>query len=471
MKTPRILQVPLIRQDSKLDRFLAGQFSGTIFSYRQIFGMLGPLVLDQFFIFLIGMLTTSMISTSGQDSVSAVSLVGPVTMMVMSLFSALSAGGTVVVAQYKGRGDIRKMREAAGQVVLATFWVALVSSVALILFAHPLVNFLFASADPSVQKKAGNYLIGIAVSFITFSLYQGTFSVLRGTGDTKTCLRLTVIINLIHLFASMLFLNVMKLDIIGTALSFNIARLIGGGVAVYLLFSPKGSLALRAKEIFRVDFSLQKSIFRLGIPFAVEQVFFNAGSLIVQTYMVPLGTASIAANAISNSLFGLFYGAGTAVGTLAITVVGQCIGARDYEQARRYGKKMVLLGNAATVLSIAILYPLLPSLLGLYHPEPDTLRLIYRLFLIAVIPMPFFWTLSNVTPSTLRAAGDASFTSTVSLITMWLVRVGLGYLLAVPVGLGVEGVWISMGAEWAVRSVIFSIRFHGKTWLTKKSIE
>ena len=136
----------------------------------------------------------------------------------------------------------------------------------------------------------------------------------------------------------MLFLNVMKLDIIGTALSFNIARLIGGGVAVYLLFSPKGSLALRAKEIFRVDFSLQKSIFRLGIPFAVEQVFFNAGSLIVQTYMVPLGTASIAANAISNSLFGLFYGAGTAVGTLAITVVGQCIGARDYEQARRYGK-------------------------------------------------------------------------------------------------------------------------------------
>lgn len=469
MKQRHPLQI--IKPGSRLDRFLSNQFSSSMFTYGQVLGMLGPLVLDQFFVFLINMLTTSMISTSGQDSVSAVSLVGPITMLVMSLFSAMSAGGTVVVAQYKGRGDLQKMQHAAGQVVLATFLVAVVSSIALVVFAHPIVDLLFGSAEPIIRTKAANYLIGMSISFIAFSLYQGTFAVLRGVGDTKTCLRLTVIINVIHLFASMLFLNVLKLDIVGTALSYNLARIIGGAAAVYLLMTPKGSLHIGPKLIFRRDFAVLKSIFRMGIPFAAEQIFLNGGSLIAQTYMVQLGTVSIAANAIANSVVNLFFGAGFAVATLSITIVGQCIGAKDYDQARRYGKKMILLGTVTMILSVAILYPLLPAILGLYHPEAETLAMIQQLMLISVIPMPFFWASSNIMPSTLRAAGDANFTSIASLVTMWIVRVGLGWVFAIPMGMGVQGVWICMTVEWAVRSVIFWIRFRGKKWHSQKAID
>jgi len=433
--------------------------------------MLGPLILDQFFVYLINMLTTSMISTSGQASVSAVSLVGPVNLLVMSLFTAISSGGTVVVAQYKGRGDEMKMRHAAGQVVLATFLVAVCCCVLLCTFAYPLVDLLFGSAEAIVREKASQYLIGMALSYVTFSLYQGTFAVLRGVGDTKTCLRLTVIINVIHLFASMLFINVLKLDILGTTLSFNLARIIGGGVAICLLLSPKGSMNLHVSEIFRRDFPILKAVFRMGIPFAIEQIFLNGGSLIVQTYIVPLGTVSIAANAIANSVITLFYGAPFAVMTLSITVIGQCIGARDVEGAKRYGRKMILLGTGIVILSIAVIYPLMPFLLGLYHPEPDTLVIINRLVRIAVIAMPFLWTSSNVLPGILRAAGDANFTSVVSLSSMWAVRVALGYILAVPLGFGIDGVWICMAVEWAVRGVLFWVRFLGKRWYQKKAIE
>lgn len=463
--------IQLIKPDSRLDGFLTRQFSGSIFTYRQIFGMLGPLILDQFFVYLINMLTTSMISTSGQASVSAVSLVSPVNMLVMSLFTAIGAGGTVIVAQYKGRGDIVKMRHAAGQVVLATFLVAVLSGVLLCCFAQPLVNLLFGTAEPVVREKATQYLIGMAISYLTFSLYQGTFAVLRGIGDTKTCLRLTVIINVIHLFASLLFINVLRLDILGTTLSYNLARVIGGAVAVYLLMSPRGTLNIHLKEIFRRDLPILKSVFRMGIPFAVEQIFLNGGSLIVQTYVVPLGTVSIAANAIANSVVSLFYGAPFAVATLSITVVGQCIGARDVEQAKRYGKKMVVLGTLMVLLSVAILYPLLPLILGLYHPEPETMVLIRQLVLIGVVAMPFFWASSNVMPSTLRAAGDANFTSIASLASMWIVRVALGYVFAIPLKMGVAGIWICMGLEWAVRGVAFWIRFLGKKWYTKKAID
>ena len=68
-------------------------------------------------------------------------------------------------------------------------------------------------------------------------------------------------------------------------------------------------------------------------------------------------------------------------------------------------------------------------------------------------------------PSVMRSAGDASYASYFSLVTMWVVRVGLGYLMAIPMGLGLEGVWIAMCIEWAVKTVAFGLRFHGEKWL------
>jgi Na+-driven multidrug efflux pump len=85
--------------------------------------------------------------------------------------------------------------------------------------------------------------------------------------------------------------------------------------------------------------------------------------------------------------------------------------------------------------------------------------------------MPFFWSVSNVMPSILRSAGDSNFTSVVSLITMWMVRVGLGYAFTILLKFGVQGIWISMGVEWAVRTVIFYLRYRSGIWLYKKTID
>lgn len=463
--------VSLIKQGTKIDRFLEQQFSSQLFTYRQIFSMLLPLVLDQFFINAIQMLTTAMISSSSQESVSAVSLVSPLYMMIFAIFNAISVGGTIVVAQYKGRGNEDKIRIAAGQTILASGTLSIISCIVLVLSAGSLVNLLFGEADSMVIHKATGYLIGVAISQIFLSVYLGAFAVFRGIGATRVCLRLTMIINLIHLFASMLFINVFRLDILGTTLSLNLARMIGAAIAVWLLIRPKSELRIKPKHIFSLDFIILKSVFRLGIPFAVEQMFFNGGSMLVQTYIVQLGTISVAANAVTNSAYSILYAAGLAVGTLATTVVGQCAGAGDKYLARRYGAKMIWLGTVIVLLSIAVLYPLMPLILILYQAPSDTLSVIYKLLIIAIVPMPFFWPASNIMPCVLRSTGDSTFSSVVSLITMWMLRVLLGYIIAIPLGLGVQGVWISMGIEWAVRTLVFLLRYRSDRWLTKKTVD
>lgn len=471
MKLHSAHKITLIRSGSRADLFLNKQFGSNQFSYGEIFSMLLPLILDQFFINIIGLLTTAMISSSSQESVSAVSLVSPLNMMTYSIFNAIAAGGTVVVAQYKGRGETEKIRAAAGQVMFATSLAAGVLCTLLIVFSNPLVYTLFGAADPVVKEKACSYLIGVSLSMIFHSFYVGSFAVLRGLGATKICLRLTMLINLIHLFASLLFINGFHMDIMGTVLSLNIARLIGGGFAVFLLVRPKSIFRICTKDIFHINPSILKSVFKIGVPFALEQVFFNGGGMLVQTYIVFLGTISVAANAIASSAFSILYSSGMAVGTLAITVVGQCIGAGDKALAKRYGAKLMWLGTVIVILSLVVFMPLMPLILKLYQAPEATLSLIYSLLWIAAIPMPFFWSASNILPCVLRSAGDANYSSISSLITMWVIRVGLGYLFALPLGFGVQGVWICMGIEWAVRTVIYYLRYRSGMWLTKNTID
>ena len=394
-----------IKSGSRTDLFLSRHLSSTRFSYREIFSMLIPLILDQYFVNVISLLTTAMISSSSQESITAVSLVNPLAMMIYAVFSAISMGGTVVVAQCKGSGHEDKIKKTAGQVILTAFLIAVISCGLLLLCSNPLISFMFGAADPVVIKKAHDYLIGVAVSQIFLSVYMSAFAVFRGIGTSGICLRLSVIINLIHLFASLLFINVMHLDIVGTALSLNIARLIGSMIAVHLLMQTKGMISVKFQHIFTFDLSILRSIFKYSIPFTLEQLFMNFGSILVQSYLVQLGTVSIAANAIANSAVSTFYCAGAAVSAMATTIVGQCAGSGDKELTRRYGKAMIRLGTVMTILSIAVLLPLSPYLLKLYHAPEETAASIFRLLIIAVLPMPFFWSRSNVLPSVLRSGG------------------------------------------------------------------
>lgn len=456
---------------SKLDGLLNAQFSSTMFTWQEIFKMLFPLILDMFFINVINMLTTSMISSSSQASVAAVSMINPITTLILCLLNAIAAGGTVVVAQYKGRGDNIRINEAAGHTFLITVGISLIICSLLIVFASPVVLFLYGNAESLVITKSVQYLSGVSISLIIYSIYSAIFAIFRGLGETKICLNLTIIINVSYFIFSFLFINILKLDILGTILALILARILGASMSLfYLFFKKKRLLYLKLKEIFRFDAGIFCSMLKISIPFGSEQLFFYGGSILVQKYMVDLGTASIAANAIATSLFGLSYAAPYAVGNLATTVIGQCVGAGKRDLARWYGKKLIYLGTGLVIVSLIVFIPLMPWLLNAFHPDPDTISLILRLMWIAIIPMPFFWPMSNVMPYTLRSAGDAVYSSVVSLITMWAIRVFAGYIAAIPLGYGIEGVWVCMSLEWVVRFFFFLARFMGKAWLNKQTI-
>ena len=193
---------------TSVNNYLSKHFASTMFTHKEILDMLFPLILDMFFINAINMLTTSMISSSSQASVAAVSMINPITTLVLCLLNAIAAGGTVVVAQYKGRGDQIKINEASGHTLLITVGISFGICALMMFFASPIVHVLYGNAEELVVSKSITYLAGSSISLIIYSLYSAVFAIFRGLGETKICLKLTVYINVSYFLFSYIFINI-----------------------------------------------------------------------------------------------------------------------------------------------------------------------------------------------------------------------------------------------------------------------
>lgn len=210
-----------------LTKILDKKLGSSIFTGRQIISMLMPLIMDSFFVFGIGVLTTAMISSSSQESVAAISLVGPLYMMVYAINNAISAGGTVVVAMFKGKGETERVKEAAGQLIVGLPLSSLAACILLVLCADPLIRFLFSGNGGNDSRKGEHYLIGVRLGGIFICLHERICGI-PWTGRDEKMSASVDFVNVLHFVASFVFINILKLDIMGSALSLNLARLVGG---------------------------------------------------------------------------------------------------------------------------------------------------------------------------------------------------------------------------------------------------
>lgn len=457
-------KVLAIRFRHSADRFLERFLSGKSMNYRQIIAIILPLLVDQAFITLLGLLNTAMISSSGAQAVAAVNMIDSINLFLLNVFVAISTGGTVVVAQYKGIGDDKTVSKAAAQAVSMVAVVSFLIGLTVVVLHNPVISLLFGRAEQGVLDNARVYLIGSCISYPFFAIIEAVCGALRGIGETKSSLLLTIITNGTYVLFNVLFINVLHFGVIGLIISLLLSRSIGMVCSLVYIMKFHKTLLLRWKDILRFNIPLMKKILFIGIPFAAEQMFFNGGKLLTQTFIVALGTNAQFVNAISNSLAGVFQIGASACNLAVVTVIGQCIGRRDIADARKFERSFKLLSAAFMILIELMLLPFLDPMIRFFNPPPEIIPVVKLTLLIAGVGYPTIWPSSFITPSALRAAGDSRFTSVASLSTMWLVRVVLGYILGVILPFGIVGVWTAMVIEWFARGVVFRIRLRGDKW-------
>ena len=434
--------------------------------------MLWPLVVEQFLTYSITGADILMVSSLGEYAVSAVNIIENINYLLVIAFTAMCTGGAVVVAQYIGRQDHNNSRLAAKQLVYSVILISLFVTVFTLLLRRPMIRFIFGNIEDDVFNASTIYLFFISLSYPFFALNSANAALFRAMGNSRVPMLIGVLANVINISFNAIFIYSLGMGVMGAALATLLCRIAAAAVSTFLLYRNKSSpVSLEGLFRIRIVISIIKSILNVGLPSAIESSMFMFGRLMTQRIFTYFGTAVMAANAVSTLVNSITFMPGMAVGLAMLTIVGQCIGAGDYEEAKKQVKKLMWMAYITlTVISLLTLVLIRP-LTSLFNLGPEAQESALIFIRVHCFALAVFWASSFCIPNALRAAGDVRYVMICAVISMWTVRVLLAYVLAFTFGIGPVAVWLAMGADFFLRGVLFVHRWKGGKWQNKRVIE
>ena len=443
-----------------------------MFTNRMIRNLLIPVVLEQLLNSIMGTADTMMVSNVGSAAISAVSLVDSINVLVIQAFSALAAGGAIVCAQYIGQRNKEKANESARQVLFIITAISVAVSLICLVFQKPLLRLIFGSVEAEVMRASEIYFFYTALSFPFIAAYDSAASIFRAQDNTRGPMTISMISNVMNIAGNAIMIWVFHMGVAGAALSTLISRIFCAVVVLIQLRKEREGQEIVVRDYFKIrpNWSMIKRILGIGIPSGVENSMFQLGKLAIQSTVSTLGTAAIAAQAMTNILENLNGITAIGVGVGLMTIVGQCLGAGRKDEAVYYIKKLCVIAEIVVLTSCLIVFALTKPVTILGGMEKESADMCFHMVMWITIMKPLVWTMAFVPGYGLRAAGDVKFSMITSCCTMWACRFCLCVFLIRVMGFGPMGVWIGMFADWTVRSIIFTWRVHSRKWLQHKVI-
>ena len=439
-----------------------------LFSDRSLIKLIIPLVVEQGLTILVGMADGIMVASVGEAAISGVSLVDMIAAVILVLFAALATGGAVVTSQFLGAREMEKARRSAGQLILMATSLGVLVMLPCLLFSEQLLMLCFGAIEADVKAAGLLYLQITALSFPFLALYNAGAAIYRSVGNSKVSMQASMLMNVINVVGNAFCILVLKWGVVGVAVPTLLSRIAAGIYMMVKCARPELALRPTRRCLTTIDQKMMGSILRIGVPSACENCFFSLGRLIVASMITLFGTSQVSANAVAGNIDRLGIIIGQSMGLAMVTVVGQCIGARDTEQAKYYTKKLLGWTYLAQGLTNVLIVLFVGNLVDLYATlAPETRALAMRLSTIHASLAIIFWPVSFVLPNALRAANDVKFTMWVGIFSMLACRIIGSWVLCVHFGLGAVGVWIAMTTDWVCRTSFFVPRVISGKWKTK----
>lgn len=437
------------------------------FSNHDLKKLIVPMIIEQFLSLLVGMSDSMMVATVGEHAVSAVSLVDNIFILLIYLFAALATGGSVIMGQYLGQNHRDKANKAVNQLILFTAILSVCITIGLYLTRNLILHNVFGNIEANVMEASKTYLLIVSASIPFIALYNAGAAVFRTMGNAKVPMYLSMIMNAMNVGGNAILIFVFHMGVAGAAIATVVSRIFAGIVIIMLLRSSGLLLHLERPFSFRLDFGMLKKIAYIGIPNGLENGMFQLGKIMVLSIITGFGTAAIAANAVSNIIAIFQVLPGMSVGMAVITVCSRCAGAGDYDMARYYTRKILKLVHVLIICFSVTTLAALPLIMKLYNLSPEAMRFTKQIIWYHGLCCMLFWPEAFTLANTLRAASDVKYCMIWSIISMWVFRIGFSYVIGVQMQWGVFGVWVAMTIDWAVRAVLFIIRYRGTKWQHK----
>ena len=442
-----------------------------MYTKEQLRRLLIPLMFEQVLTALMGSVDTIMVTNIGSAAISAVSLVDSLNILIINIFAAMATGGAIICAQYLGSNQKDKANQALKQLIFSVTLISiLIITLPCILFRRPLLSLIFGSVEKNVMDNSLNYLFITALSYPFIALYNAGAASFRTSQNSRLPMAIAFGSNILNILGNIFFIFTLSLGVAGAALSTLLSRIISALIILILLKQPKQDLYVDSYLSIRPEIETITKILKIGIPTGIENGMFQFGKLVIQSTVSTMGTTAIAAQAMVAMLESFACQASIGIGLGMMTVVGKCVGAKEYEQARHYTISLTKLAWMVCIIFCAIIMLFIQQITSLAGMEAESAKLAIRLTRIVFTYKMIFWTPSFLPGYGLRAAGDVKFSMITSTLSMWICRVVVTIFLVHTFHMGPLAVWIGMGADWTIRSFIFLARFKSNKWLEHKVI-
>lgn len=432
--------------------------------------MILPLFMEQLLVSLVGMSDIFIVGFTGEANVSGVSLVNAFNTIFINLFTALAAGGSVVISQYIGRGETKRAGESASQLFTASAVFSVVSAIFVLAVNERLMRLMFGRVEEDVMEACVTYLRISAYSYPVLAVYNAGAALYRSFGKTSTTMNISIIANVINIVGNCIGVFVLHAGVAGVAWPSLVSRSFTAAAITILCFSRKNPVWYELRHIVRINSGLQNKILRIAVPNGVESGVFQLVKVALSSVAALFGTCQIAANGVAQSIWSVASLVCVAMGPVFITVIGQCMGAGDLEAAEYYFRKLTKITLIFGALWNGLIFAAVPFVMGLYTLADETKHLVILLVLchnlFSAVAFPF----ADPLGKGLRATGDVLFTTAVSLFTTIGVRLVFSVIFGIWLKLGVMGIAYAMCLDWTVRGLIFWLRLKTGRWKSCKVI-
>ena len=441
-----------------------------IFTNTMLKAMIVPLLIEQLLQMIVGLADTMMVSYAGEAVVAGVAPDTMIYTIFIYLFTAVSAGGSVVVAQYIGSRDEENGNLAASQIFHLAGLISLACMVLMILFGSGLLHLMYPDTESATMHACETYMMIVSISFPANAVYNAGAALYRTMGRTSVTMKVSLAANIINVIGNAVGIFVLHAGAAGVAWPTTISWYAAAAAMTWLCFRKGQEVRIEWKHMLRPHGAMVKRILGVAIPNSVENTLFQAAKVVLGMLVATFGTSQIAANTTGQTFWSLAACMGVSMGTVFITVIGQCVGANDMEAAEWYMRKLTRLSVALALVWNVIVMLLTPLLLPLYDLGTETKRLILIIVaihnLFSATVQPFSGPLS----SGLRAAGDVKFTMWASIFATVICRTLLSYILALWMGMGVIGIAVAMVLDWCIKGALDVQRFRSGKWKNRKVI-
>ncbi|MGX6444912.1 MATE family efflux transporter [Neobacillus sp. K501] len=434
------------------------------FQEQSLFSITWPLFIELALHMGVGIIATLMLSHYSDAAAAGVGVANQLLNIFILIFSVTSIGATVLISQNLGAGEQKRARQLTRSVFGLNFWFGIVVAIFIFFFGDLLLGMF--DIDGKVYEYGLIFTRICGISLFFESLALALSAVLRSYGYTKESMVVTVFMNLIslggYIIATMGLLGIPITGVTGVSWAIVVARAYAVFALVYLVYN-RLSLKIVLEDVIKVSKDDIKALLSIGIPSAGENLSYQLSQLVITSFVVSLGTASLAARVYILNINMLCFLFTVAIAQGTQLLVARYIGGKQYDRALKRGIRTLKFSMAAsTIASLAIASGGTP-ILKLFTENPE----------IVAIGLPVLWAIVFVEPgramnivlmNSLKSAGDVRFPVVIGIISMWGIAVSLSYILGVHYELGLLGIWIASGADEWLRGCFALRRWLMKPW-------